>query len=93
MDLYQDHSHFPVNRFPEIYARLARHHPRLWALLFHASNRGERRLNETTLLRPWIETRLAALLDREQPGLVVSVLPVVNGLLAESTARLARPAV
>jgi processive 1,2-diacylglycerol beta-glucosyltransferase len=75
-----------------MYARLARYHPRLWELLFHATNRADLGPGGAALLRPLIQPRLAALLEQEQPDLIVSVLPVVNSLLVDAAGRLPRPA-
>lgn len=80
-DVYLEQSRFPVTRFPAIYARLARYHPRLWAALFHSTNGG--RLDPTPLLRPFMASGIARLLAAERPDLVVSVMPGINGLLAE----------
>src|SRR5207248_6969192 len=38
VDAYLECGRFPLTLFPKAYADLARHHPHLWAALFHGSN-------------------------------------------------------
>ncbi len=80
VDVYLECGRFPVTLFPRAYAEMARHHPRLWAMLFHGSNRG---LDPKRVLGPFLRTGLRGLMQEERPDLVISVLPMVNGLLAE----------
>ncbi|MDQ3809009.1 MAG: glycosyltransferase [Chloroflexota bacterium] len=80
VDVYLECARFPVSMFPRAYAQLARHHPRLWSILFHASNSG---LDARRVLGPFLRTGLRRLIHRYRPRVVLSVLPVVNGLLAE----------
>jgi UDP-N-acetylglucosamine:LPS N-acetylglucosamine transferase len=82
VDAYLDCGRFPVTRFPAAYAWLARSHPRLWAALYHGSNT---RLDPKLVLGPFLRSGFGKLLAVERPDLVISVLPVVNGLLAEVT--------
>lgn len=84
VDVYREHGCFPVTRFPALYAHLARYHPRLWAALFHATNAGGPLRDPSPLLRPFLGRGLRQLLATERPDLVVSVLPVINGLVAEA---------
>jgi 1,2-diacylglycerol 3-beta-galactosyltransferase len=83
-DVYLDCGRFPVTRFPWAYAQLARHHPRLWALLFHSSNH---RLDATPILAPFLEHGLQTCIKAQKPDVVVSVLPMVNGLVAKVAPR------
>jgi UDP-N-acetylglucosamine:LPS N-acetylglucosamine transferase len=80
VDAYLECGRFPVTLFPRAYAELARHHPRLWSLVYNLSSRG---LDPMRALGPFLRAGLGQLLRAEQPHVVVSVLPVVNGLLAE----------
>jgi processive 1,2-diacylglycerol beta-glucosyltransferase len=84
IDIYLDCGRFPVTLFPRAYAELARNHPRLWSFIYHGSSYG---LDATRTLRPFLRAGLARLLQDERPDLVISVLPVVNGLLAEQHPR------
>ena len=79
VDVYLECGRFPVTLFPRAYAELARHHPRLWSMLFHRSGR----LDPKRVLGPFLRTGLRQLMGEARPDIVVSVLPVVNGLLAE----------
>ena len=81
IDAYIDAGRFPVTKFPTLYAWLARHQPLLWALLFHGSNT---RLDPSPLLRPLLRPGLARAVSQAQPDVIVSVLPVINGLLVEA---------
>jgi UDP-N-acetylglucosamine:LPS N-acetylglucosamine transferase len=84
VDVYLECGRFPVTLFPRAYAQLARHHPHLWALLFHGSNRG---LDPKRMLGPFLRVGLRRAIADFRPDLVVSVLPVVNGLIAETAPR------
>jgi UDP-N-acetylglucosamine:LPS N-acetylglucosamine transferase len=81
VDAYVDCGTFPVTLFPAAYARLARSHPRLWSLVYHGSSR---RVNPSLIVGRFLRTGFRKLIAEEQPELVISVLPVVNGLLAEA---------
>ena len=84
LDAYVECGRFPVTLFPAAYARLARHHPRLWSAIYAASSRG---LDPKLALRPFLGAGLRRALERCQFDVVVSVLPVVNGLLADAARR------
>jgi UDP-N-acetylglucosamine:LPS N-acetylglucosamine transferase len=84
VDAYVECGRFPVTLFPAAYAELARYHPRLWSMVYRATERG---LNPNRILRPFLRDGLARIVKEERPDLVVSTLPVVNGLLAEAAAR------
>jgi UDP-N-acetylglucosamine:LPS N-acetylglucosamine transferase len=80
-DIYVDCGSFPVNQFPAVYSWLARRHPVLWSLVFHGSNN---RLDPKRVVGPFVRDGLRRLVERERPDVIVSVLPAVNGLLAEA---------
>ena len=84
VDAYLRCGRFPVTSFPKVYAQLARYHPILWALLFHGSNQ---RLDPKRVLGPFLRDGLRACIAEVQPEVVVSVLPVINGLITEAAAR------
>jgi processive 1,2-diacylglycerol beta-glucosyltransferase len=79
VDAYLECGQFPLTLFPKAYAELARHHPRLWSVLYRGSNR----LDPKLVLGPFLRAGLRQVAREEQPDVIVSVLPVVNGLLAE----------
>jgi UDP-N-acetylglucosamine:LPS N-acetylglucosamine transferase len=81
VDAYVECGRFPVTRFPSLYAELARHHPLLWSLVYHGSSRG---LNPNLIVGPFLRDGFRQLMTKEQPELVISVLPVINGLLAQA---------
>jgi UDP-N-acetylglucosamine:LPS N-acetylglucosamine transferase len=81
VDIYVDCGRFPVTLFPAVYAELARYHPRLWSLIYYSS---QKRGNPSSVVGPFLRTGLRQLMRDEQPELVVSVLPAINGLLAEA---------
>ena len=87
VDAYVDCGRFPVTRFPWAYARLARHHPRLWALLYAGTQFG---LDPRYVIGPFLRAGLKRLFAEERPDVVVSTLPVVNGLLAREANHRAR---
>jgi len=80
VDVYVESARFPVTLFPSVYARLARHHPRLWSMVYY----GSQGLDTKQVLGPFLKRGLARLMAEERPDVVVSVLPGVNGLLAEA---------
>jgi UDP-N-acetylglucosamine:LPS N-acetylglucosamine transferase len=80
-DIYVDHSRYPVSLFPAMYSWMLRNQPRLWGLLFNTTNHFGQRLH-TEALRPFVLPGLQRLLDVTRPHLVISVLPVINSLLA-----------
>jgi UDP-N-acetylglucosamine:LPS N-acetylglucosamine transferase len=84
VDAYLECARFPVTLFPRAYAELARHHPQLWALLFHGSNRG---LDPKRVLGPFLRQGLRKCIAEYRPDVVVSVLPVINVLVAEVAPR------
>jgi UDP-N-acetylglucosamine:LPS N-acetylglucosamine transferase len=84
VDAYVEYGRFPVTLFPAAYARLARHHPTLWSTIYGASSRG---LDPNVALGPFLRAGFRRLLEEHQPEVVVSVLPGVNGLLAEAARR------
>jgi UDP-N-acetylglucosamine:LPS N-acetylglucosamine transferase len=85
VDIYAECGRFPVSRFPAGYAWLSRSHPRLWWMVYRAS---EGRIDPQRGLRPFLRSRVRRLLDAERPDLIVSVLPAVNGMLARMRVRL-----
>jgi processive 1,2-diacylglycerol beta-glucosyltransferase len=83
VDAYVECGRFPLTHFPSIYARMVRRYPRLWSMIYRGSNT---HLDPKRILGPFLRTGLRQLVAHEQPAAVVSVLPAVNGLLAESVA-------
>ena len=81
VDAYVECGRFPVTLFPAAYARLARHHPTLWSTIYIASSKG---LDPEIALGPFLREGFRRVLRERQPDVVVSVLPGVNGLLAEA---------
>jgi UDP-N-acetylglucosamine:LPS N-acetylglucosamine transferase len=81
VDVYVECGRWPVTRFPAIYAELARNHPRLWWVVYRAA---VRQLNPNWVIGQFLRRGLHQLMQRERPDVVVSVLPAVNGLLAEA---------
>jgi UDP-N-acetylglucosamine:LPS N-acetylglucosamine transferase len=81
VDAYVECGGFPLPLFPAAYARLARRHPRLWSLLYHGS---DSRFAPQQTLRPFLRRGFARLLADERPDVVISVLPMINGLLGEA---------
>jgi UDP-N-acetylglucosamine:LPS N-acetylglucosamine transferase len=79
-DAYVECGQFPLSLFPAAYARLARHHPRLWSMVYH----GSQGLDPKRSLGPFLRRGFRRLMAEARPDLVVSVLPGVNGLLAEA---------
>jgi UDP-N-acetylglucosamine:LPS N-acetylglucosamine transferase len=84
VDAYVERGRFPLTRFPAMYARMARSHPRLWATVFYVTNWKRLNLEPTVALRPFLLGSLRRLLSSNPPELVVSVLPAINGLLARA---------
>ena len=80
VDAYVECGRFPLTLFPAAYARLARHHPRLWSMVYH----GSQGLDPKRILGPFLRRGFRRLMTAERPDLVVSVLPGINGLLAEA---------
>ena len=85
LDIYLQAGRFPVTAFPRAYAELARHHPRLWALIYH--DVGRLRLDPARVLGPFVWPGLRRVLHETPPALIVSVLPAVNSLLGQAAAR------
>jgi processive 1,2-diacylglycerol beta-glucosyltransferase len=83
-DIYLECGRFPASSFPAGYALLARRYPLLWALVFHGTNLP---IEPTRWLRCLLLPGVRRLLAAERPDLVVSVLPAVNGVLAECARR------
>jgi len=84
VDAYVECGRFPITLVPRAYAELARHHPRLWSMLFHGSNTP---FDPKTVLGPFLRSGLRRVITEAQPDLVMSVLPVVNSLLVERAPR------
>jgi len=80
VDAYVECGRFPTTLFPAAYARLARSHPRLWSLVYHRSTL----LAPQPVLSLFLKSGFAREIGEVGPDLVVSVLPVVNGVLAEA---------
>jgi UDP-N-acetylglucosamine:LPS N-acetylglucosamine transferase len=74
-----------VTRFPTLYANLARNHPLLWSLLYSTTSR--QLMSPRWVIAPFLRRGLRRKLRRERPDVVVSALPVVNGLLARAAER------
>jgi UDP-N-acetylglucosamine:LPS N-acetylglucosamine transferase len=83
VDAYVECGRFPVTLFPAAYAELARYHPRLWSMVYRGTEKG---LRADRILGPFLREGLTRIVKKERPDLVISTLPVVNGLLAEATA-------
>jgi processive 1,2-diacylglycerol beta-glucosyltransferase len=81
VDAYLDYGRGPLTRFPGIYAELARNHPRLWSMVYRAAVRP---LDPSWILGPFLRSGLQQMIEREQPHVVISVLPAVNGLVAHA---------
>jgi UDP-N-acetylglucosamine:LPS N-acetylglucosamine transferase len=84
VDAYLEAGRFPVTLFPWTYAQLARHHPHTWAVLFRVSNH---RLEATRTLMPFLREGLRRCVAATQPDAVVSVLPLINGVVARVAPR------
>ena len=84
LDAYVECGRFPVTLFPSAYARLARHHPRLWSTIYAASAKG---LDPKLALRPFLGAGLTRALKRCRCDVVISVVPAINGLLADAARR------
>jgi UDP-N-acetylglucosamine:LPS N-acetylglucosamine transferase len=82
-DAYLECSRFPLTLFPAAYARLARYHPRLWRMLYQAT---DTRFNAAGVLTPFLRPGFRRVLAAQRPDVVISVLPVINGLLAQAAA-------
>ena len=87
VDAYVDYGRFPVTRFPRIYASLARRHPRLWSAVYYTSAR--RFIDPAHIVGPFLRSGFRRMVTSYEPELVVSALPVVNGLLADALRPLA----
>lgn len=81
LDVYVEAGRWPVNRFPEIYAELARNHPHLWWLVYRAA---VRQLNPSWIIGAFTRSGLVRIIEGEHPDVVISVLPAVNDLLAHA---------
>ena len=81
VDVYVECGRPPVTLFPAAYARLARHHPTLWSTIYAASAHS---LNPKFALGPFLRPGLRRVMEEHRPDVVVSVLPGINGLLAEA---------
>jgi UDP-N-acetylglucosamine:LPS N-acetylglucosamine transferase len=84
LDVYVEAGRWPVNRFPSIYAELARNHPHLWWLIYRAA---VRQINPSWIIGAFTRSGLARVIEREHPDVVISVLPAVNDLLAHACRR------
>lgn len=91
-DLYLHHGRFPLSYFPWMYATITRRSPRLWRMIFDATNRPPAgpRLN-------WIGDVLGGpslkeLITARKPDAVVTVLPGTTGFVARSVMRSGVPA-
>ncbi len=80
VDAYLECGRFPTTLFPAAYARLARSHPRLWSAVYHRSPS----LSPERVLGPFLRRGLQRHMAAERPDVVLSVLPAVNGLIAEA---------
>lgn len=81
-DAYVECGRFPVTLFPKAYAQLARHHGWLWSIVYEGSAKG---LDPKRMLGPFLRSGLRRLIARRAPDVVISVLPAINGLLADAT--------
>lgn len=85
VDAYVECGRFPVTLFPPIYARLTSRHPRLWSAVYSISAR--RLVDPAHIVGSFLRDGFKRMLSLEQPQLVISALPVVNGLLADALGR------
>jgi processive 1,2-diacylglycerol beta-glucosyltransferase len=85
IDAYLECGRFPVTLFPAAYAQLARHHPQLWSMIYRGSSIG---LDPKFVLGPFLRHGFRRGLAECVPDVVISVLPVVNGLLAEAASHI-----
>jgi UDP-N-acetylglucosamine:LPS N-acetylglucosamine transferase len=85
VDAYLDCGRFPLTLFPAAYAELARAHRNLWSAVFNWTNLpgAEPRVAIGPLLRPGV----MRVMQEFQPDLVISVLPMINGVLADARTR------
>jgi UDP-N-acetylglucosamine:LPS N-acetylglucosamine transferase len=84
LDAYVESGRWPVTRFPRVYANLARYHPWLWSTVYSSTSHG---LSPSWAMAPFLRAGLRRVVRRERPDVIVSVLPVVNGLLVQAGAR------
>lgn len=83
-DAYLECGRFPTTLFPAAYARLARSHPRLWSTVYHRSSS----LDPQRVLGRFLTRGFTRQMAEVRADVVVSVLPVVNGLLAQAARKL-----
>jgi UDP-N-acetylglucosamine:LPS N-acetylglucosamine transferase len=88
VDVYVDCGRFPVTRFPQIYAWLARSRPRLWSLVYHGSSASRLlKLEPSFVVGPFLRGGVRLRLKQERPDVVIGVLPAVNEVLSEVCAQ------
>ena len=90
-DVYGAYARPPVSWFPAGYADVVRNHPRFWSLFFAVTQRSGVRVGGDAVLRPFLAPGFDRMLREHAPRVVVSVLPAINGLLADAVRRARLP--
>ena len=83
VDVFLECSGF-LNIFARLYAPVIKFSPKLWGQLYYWLDSEEALKNLEKISGPFILKELAALIDRENPDLIVSVHPMVNRLTVQA---------
>ncbi len=80
LNLLDDYTPFPFNRFYVTYGPLVNHAPGLYSLVYRATERRAPVVIGERSVYPWVRRRLAAALASTHPDLVISVHPLLTGV-------------
>lgn len=87
VDAYNDLLEFPLSFINTAHRQIVRRSPGLWNLLFESTSSGKRFSRIESFARPLAVDRVEEIFDEFDPVAVVSVVPLVNGLVGEVALR------
>lgn len=90
IDLLADHTFWPLNRSPQIYATIATKAPRLWGLVYSTQNAPWLVRRAMALVARLAERSVGAAVESFAPDLVISVHPLVQEMTLHVLQRLPR---
>lgn len=88
IDLLSDHTFWPLNRSPQIYARIATDMPWIWGMAYSTERSPALARSGMRLAARLAESQVLDALNRHQPDLIVSVHPLAQELTLHARAKL-----
>jgi len=90
VDLWTDHTPWPLNRLPKSYRFLANDTPRLYKLVYELGEKPEVIIPIMDTVARWAEGAISRAIDHYEPDLIISVHPLIQDVPLRVLRRMGR---